>query len=145
MQRRETSIQTYDSPGCGLAPKGTCRGNHGEHQKQARERKTMRGAHPSRSGRSWTREGSQKRDRAPEELTHKPGPATAGDSHHGRPRLCREEQSRKPALGNDGDLARRAREHGRTERLLLWRVLAQERQDLRPEPSPSLHHEGGQN
>ena len=38
MQRREISIQTYDSPGCGLAPKGTCRGNHGEQQKQARER-----------------------------------------------------------------------------------------------------------
>ena len=75
----------------------------------------MRGAHPSRSGRSWTREGSQKRDRAPEELTHKPGPATAGDSHHGRPRLCREEQSRKTALGDDGDLARRASHHSGAE------------------------------
>ena len=48
LQRRGTSIQKiknnqkHDRPECGLAPKGTR-----EHQKQARERKTRRGAHPS--------------------------------------------------------------------------------------------------
>ena len=75
--------------------------NHGEHKKQARKRKAGREAHPNhwingrrprprtepapaRNRRCWTRGGPRKRDRAPEEITHKPCPEKTGQLHHDR-------------------------------------------------------------
>ena len=63
-------------------------------------------------------------------------------SHANRARLRREEEPREAELGNDGDLAQGGSEHDRPERLLRRRVLLQKRQDLRPEPTASFHHEG---
>ena len=63
-------------------------------------------------------------------------------SHANRARLRREEEPREAGLGNDGDLAQGGSEHDRAERLLRRRVLLQKRQDLRPEPTASFHHEG---
>ena len=62
-------------------------------------------------------------------------------SHANRARLRREEEPREAELGDDGDLAQGGSEHDRAERLLRRRVLLQKRQDLRPEPTASLHHE----
>ena len=64
------------------------------------------------------------------------------DSHTNRARLRREEEPREAGLGNNGDLAQCGSEHDRAERLLRRRVLLQKRQDLRPESTASLHHEG---
>ena len=62
--------------------------------------------------------------------------------HSSRAWLSREERGRKAPLGDDGDLARRASQHGRAERLFRRCVLAHKRHDLRPEPAAGLHHEG---
>ena len=64
--------------------------------------------------------------------------------HSSGARLSRVEQCREAPLGGDGDLARRASQHGRAERLFRRCVLTQKRHDLRPEPAAGLHHEGGE-
>ena len=69
-------------------------------------------------------------------------PGKARQSHADRARLRREKQPREANLGNDEDLAQCGSEHDRAERLLRRRVLLQKRQDLRPEPTASFHHEG---
>ena len=62
-------------------------------------------------------EGPRERSRAPEGAAHEQCPGKAGQLHAARARLRREKQSRKTALGNNGDLAQGAGEHNRAVRL----------------------------
>ena len=86
---------------------------NGERWMKERTEKPEPRAAGSTLTKSYPQRGHQNSSRAPKGRSYATAPTRTVNSCGHRPRLSREEQGREAPLGDDGELPRRARQHGR--------------------------------